>query len=404
MLKSKQQDFLFALSAILVFSIVVVLVPIYDTQNGLHNIFFDNYKIVWADGRSPSNFAIIKNIINGKDISFPPDFVFRDVAAKDNYDFFENNGKYYPLFNYRPVVLFSIILKPFSFGSDLILYKSILFLVLVFFAATLFIFYFIQKKLGLKPVTAFFSTLTAGLATSIFIYSHYFFLTEVLTVFLFFIFLFFVLKYWRKNSNIASYLIPLSFSIFLFFFIASTSLFLLFLVMLLYFLYFKNRTFSSLKIFLIISFSIFIFSFFLVSFEFKINIFTSSGFSEFSIFQIFPNYLNADDYAIYGYHNVSSLKDRTFSYIYGFEQNPGNAIFIHTVGFFGTLFSEKGFIYNSSFLIFSFFGALYYKEKQKRNFLLTFIILYIFLLSANFVWYGGVIPRYVMKLISIIFI
>ena len=391
----KHRDLVFALAATLIFFLIAVSVPVYDATNGLHNVFFGDYKIVWQDGRSPENFYIIKDMISDKPAVFPPDFVFRDVAAKDNYDFFESNGKYIPLFNTRPTYLFAIILKPFNFLSDLNLFKAISLLVVAFYSASLFVFYFVQRHLGLRSTTAFFSTLVGGIATSIFIYSHYFFLIEVVSTLFLFLFLYFVLKYWNTKSRPASYLLPALFVLFFFFFTLSAILFTLFAVVILYFIYYRDKVFGSLKTFIAVSAIgvalTFLVAFYLVGFE---NISHTDTWYQVGMFRTFSGYVNADDFNIYGFHD-NSTQNRLFAYVYSFQKSPENAVFLHLSGLFGSLFGEKGFIYNSIFLAFSILGMFLYKNKEKGYFTIALIVLFVLILSSRFEWYGGVIPRYV---------
>ena len=73
----------------------------------------------------------------------------------------------------------------------------------------------------------------------------------------------------------------------------------------------------------------------------------------------YPDYIPALDYIIYGYHDSSSVwkLQRLYSYgFYTFKQMPGNALFVKVYGIFGSIFGPKGFVFNSSFLIFSLLG------------------------------------------------
>jgi hypothetical protein len=115
-------------------------------------------------------------------------------------------------------------------------------------------------------------------------------------------------------------------------------------------------------------------------------------------FNVFPNYIPALDYKTYGFHNTSSewKLDRFYSYIYGFKEGKGNALFLFTSGLFGVLFSERGFIYNSPFLIFSILGIFSYKRIRERNFILSIILVFLLVYGMlNFIWHGGGIVRYV---------
>lgn len=393
----KNKDVLFLLSSIIVFVLAVISIPVYDSTNGLHNIFFDSYKIVWSDGRSPANFYLIRNLIQGKGISFTPDFVFRDTPAKDNYDFYEFNGRYFPIFGLQPDYLFSLILKPFNFlmTSDLAIYKAISFLVLIFYSISLCIFYFLQRMLGLNEKFSFFSTSVAGLATSIFIYSHYFFLQELLFFISFLSLLLLIFKFWNKKSIKASYLIPICLSFFIFLFSYSLQTALFFSAVTFYFCYYYAKNLRSWKIFVVTLFiaQILILLYYHLNFDGPYAAFANIHNSSYQIFKIFPSYLQANDFLLYGYHGV--LNQRSFAFIYGFNDTIGNATFVHSIGPFAALFGEKGFVYNSIFLIFSILGIFLYKDVKRRNLLLAFLIIMLAFLSFTWEWYGGVTPRYV---------
>jgi len=113
---------------------------------------------------------------------------------------------------------------------------------------------------------------------------------------------------------------------------------------------------------------------------------------------IFPKFIHALDFVIYGYHDPKSVWKffRMSNFIYTFLERPGNAIFLQFYGLFGSLFGTKGFVYNSIFLIFSIFGILAYKKGGKRNIILTSVIFIILIYGLiHPTWYGGVTPRYV---------
>jgi len=115
-------------------------------------------------------------------------------------------------------------------------------------------------------------------------------------------------------------------------------------------------------------------------------------------FKVFPNYLNALDYSVFGYHNQTSQWkiSREFAYIYVFEQLKGNAIFLASYSLFGTLFGPRGFVFNSPYLIFSILGIFIYNKKKEKKLLLTIIVLIILIYALfHLRWQGGYSPRYI---------
>jgi len=370
----------YLLLILLIFFIFSLLLPVYDKVNGFHNLFLDDYKLVWADGRSPANFYILQNIAKNKSISFPQDYIINGIRMDQNFDFLKVDDAYKPWFDVAPLVPFIFIF--YLTNNQLILFKLLLLLNILFYTGTLIFFYFCQKILGLKRSWAYISTLIAGIATGILIYSRYLFLQATVPTFLFFLFLYVVLKKFKHDFLIS----------FIFFvFILSISLLWLegiiilsiFFLLLLY-KYKKINNPSIFIIFVILALiisSIYIFGVLKITKKFD------------SIFNIFPNYVPAQDYSIYGYSD-ENLVERHYSYIYGFQQGKGNAIFLFLYAIFGAMFGPKGFVFNSPFLIFSIFGMTLHKMKMK-NFIILTILLFLFVYCFTFIWHGGFTPRYV---------
>jgi len=83
-------------------------------------------------------------------------------------------------------------------------------------------------------------------------------------------------------------------------------------------------------------------------------------------------------------------------YIYSIEGS--DALFLDSYGLFGSMFSERGFVYNSPFLVFSLLGAIYFqkrKHKDKFHFLLSLFFINLLAAFSPGGWHGGSTPRYV---------
>jgi hypothetical protein len=403
-LKMRHIEIITFLFVILSFIILALFLPLYDTINSFHNIILDDYKLTWYDGRSPLNFYLIKNIINGNSITFNKGQLLGNMKVEEYYDFFECNGKFYPIFNFIPDYIYAAILYPFSQVSDIQLFKEIIIINTIFFAIILFIFYHIQKILGLNVKYSLMSTFVAGIATSILIYSRYLFI-DIIIMNLTFILLIYIFLKKPTNSLKFNIIIVLLFSLYLvllnYFYIIIIS----FIILSYFFIKYNLIQFKFLLITILIAilFSIY-FQFFYPNSTCNfyredipggINYFEIG---KISVFTVFSKYINALDYNIFGYHNVSSIWKlyRQFGHVYAFEQPKGNAIFLSFYGLFGSLFGPRGFIFNSPYLILSIFGILAYKNKKGKNILLASIILIILMYGVlNLMWQGGVTPRYI---------
>ena len=403
----KKDEKLLLISIIVLFFIFSILLPMYDRENGFHNIFFDDYKLIWYDGRSPLNFYLIKNIIQNNFISFEKGTIINNMKVEDYFDFTEKNGKYYPTFSLFGDYVFADVLKFIPFSDDIQLFKNIMFLVLVLYSIILILFYKIQRYLILDIKYSLISTFIAGIATSILIYSKYLFLGDLFTTLILISLFYFIFKGWGMRPSIRNdillIIILLIFLISEFTEITSYINF-IFTIFFSYFLL-KNKLIKNHRIYtLFIIIFIFLLSIFsLYNFSFMRNLYKMDiseiriGF--YPVFRAYPSFTSAIDYIIFGYHDPTSIwkLDRYFSNIfYTFEQLPGNAIFLKFYGLFGVLFSAKGFIYNSLFLIFSIFGIFLYKNNEQKKLILSFIVLIIFTFGLmNIFWYGGYTPRYV---------
>lgn len=401
------------ISLIIAFSflIVSIFLPIYDKINGLYNQIFDKYKIIGPDDSTLSNFYLTRNIIGKKSISFPKGYIIAQTKVENNVDFCEVNSSFYPRFNFFGSYIYAGILYIFSISTELGLFKGMILLNILFSAITLMVFYFIQKKLGLNTWYSFVSTLIAGIATSLLIYSKYLFISyTILNLFLMSL-IYILLKYRRKMSLKIEIFATIIFSLSLIF-LWYPYIVIIFLIVLSYF--FIRYGFLSKKTLIISGLIVCIFIISFYSFYIGITpripplgIKNLAKIGELPIITIFSNYVNALDYIVFGYHDPTSVwkLSRTYTYIYAFLQEPGNAVFLKFYGLFGSLFGPKGFVYNSPFLTFSILGIFLYKKGKIKNLLLVFIVLIILVYGfLSPIWYGGVIPRYVRQFQTPIFL
>jgi hypothetical protein len=402
----KRSDRFLSFIAALFFILFSMLLPIYDEINGIHNPIFSEYKLVWYDGRSPLNFHIILNLIKNGTAFFPEDYKINDFPIKWDFDLVRVGDVYKPIYNYLPLYLFTTLFYFVPFQTELQLFKLILFSNIVLSSLILALFYFIQRRLGLKKVYSLGSTLLGGIATSILIYSRYLFLTQTIYTLVFIALIYLILKNWGKKSTKGDVLISSISSLYIFILKS-------FWLVPIFFLYLFHRfkVIKSIAIFvafyLVTTSLIFLHYFFLWEGSIRLDIEREGlNISHNPFFTIFPSYIAAPDYSIYGFHNLSGPRlDRYFAYIYGFREGRGNAIFLFVHGLFGSLFGPKGFVFNSPFLIFSIFGILFKEKpsrkkihqelKRKREFILWITCFFIILGGFYFFWYGGATPRYV---------
>jgi hypothetical protein len=376
--------------------------PVYDNVNGFHNLFFDNYKLTWYDGKSPDNFYIIKNILEGKSIFFPKGYLINNIKVEDNVDFIEKNGFFIPIYGSFSNYIYAGILYFIPFSSDLQMFKATTFLTMLFSAITIFFFYITQRLLGLNTRYAIISTFVAGIATSVLIYSRYLFIDHVILSLLYVCLIYVFLK----NQKIKSFKIEILAMIFFSFILVLLWYDYLILISFIFlsYIFIKYRLIRSKKILIfpvslafIILIPLFLPYFGVTSMSRISGVKEIIKIFDIPVFEVFSKYINALDYSVFGYHNETSLwiLNRKFSYIYAFEELKGNAIFLASYSLFGSLFGPRGFVFNSPYLIFSLLGIFVYERKKERNFLLA-IILFIILTYGllNLRWQGGYSPRY----------
>jgi len=398
-----KNDLFLSLLIASIFILTSIFLPVFDYVNGFHNLIFDNYNLAWYDGKSPANFYIVKNILEGKSIFFPKNYLIGEIKAEDYFDFVEKNDSYFPVFNFYPNYVYAGILYPIAISSNLQLFKSMIILTVLFSSVTLSFFYLIQRYLGLNSFYSSISTIIAGIATSVLIYTRYLFIDHSIMNLMFVSLIYILLK----NQKMRSFKIEIFSMIIFSFFIAFLwyeYLLVLFLVVLSY-LFIKYEFIRSKKNLII---PIIIVSLILIPLTFLYSGITQRTappgiknvitIQDIPIFRIFSNYINALDYSVFGYHNQTSFWKplRSFAYIYAFGEQKGNAIFLATYGIFGSLFGSRGVVFNSPYLIFSILGIFAYKKEKERNFLLSIIVLIILCYAfLHLRWQGGWAPRYV---------
>jgi len=396
----KLKEYQLALIACSVFLVISIFLPIYDGTNGLHNLIFDNYTLVWYDLRTPTNFFLILNILENNSISFPQGYILGNIPIEIcTVDFVKIKNRYYPVFPIFYLFMFIPILKILPRSPQIIYFKCLILMNILIHTITLFIFYFIQRKLGLKRKFSFISTAIIGVSSSFLIYSHYLFIKETLLIFFFTLILFIIIKKNKQKFIYKENLLAFLISLFLLFGIGSRtislSLFLIFLYLL--WKYEKIHSFSIYILYFILINMLTSFIYINLILGSKGIFFDSKISFEQQLFMIFPEYVSALNYNTFGYTNLSDVTaTRIFSFIYGFSDKFGNALFIAVHHVFDVLFGPKGFIFNSPFLIFSIFGIFVYPKSKNKNLLLIFILIFYFFNSiANINPLGGATPRYV---------
>jgi len=405
-IKSEQIEIISLFLIVLSFISISLFLPIYDTINGFHNLILDKYQLIWYDGKSPANFYLVKNIIERNSISFPKGYLFDNIQVENLIDFFEVDGRFYPQFNPISNYLYATILYSFSLTTDIQLFKGMLILNIIFSALILLIFYHVQRILGLNNVYSLISTFMAGIATSILIYSRYLFIDHQIMSLTFILLIYFILKNKKKTSTKINIFITLLFSFYLVLLSYIYLVLLFFIVLSYFFIKYKPIQFKFLIITILISclFSIYLQFFYpKLSTTYKFRDIPNGiknyvKIANLNIFTVFSKYVNALDYSIFGYHDVTSVWKlyRTFAYIYTFEELKGNALFLSSNGLFASLFGPRGIVYNSPYLIFSILGIFFYKRKKEKNLLLVIIILIILTYGLfNLRWQGGLSPRYI---------
>jgi len=361
----KDKDFILILLFLLL--IYGILLPIYQ-ENNIQN-FYSTQKITWNDGKSPYIFHVLSKMFYNQTIFFD------DVIPSD--DVIQLSRGHILLESDFVLLLYLPFYAIGQLFGNLISYKLIIFSNLIYLILTCILLYLLQREIGLKDKYAFFSSLFFGVCTGFFTYSHYLFsgITSMFLLSLCF-YLFSIRKkypYW--------YIVPLFVLIF------GEKMYILFVIPLFFLMEKKERKENLIKIFLAVILALLIYdasSYVLGRSE---SIWSTSFFMD-----------RTDSYGSYSLDRVLIEKDqRESSFFYVTGGSPG--LYFNSYGIFGSMFSERGFVYNSPFLVFSILGVILFfnKSKDKRNFwflLAVFIVGMLPSLSPGG-WAGGFTPRYV---------
>ena len=392
---------------------ILLLLPV-TTSGYLKNMIFSNSEILLFDDASANNFNLLLHIIQNHTIGFDQNFVIRNRTVQENFDFFHGVGGKYFLIN-DPFYLIFFIPQSYFFANNAIaVFKIVTVSNFIIASLALVVFYLLLRKLDLKREIAVFGSFSFGMATGLLIFTRYFTYT-VTSIFLLVLSLFLFFNFWKHKNLKNLFLLSVSLSLLSLmrfpslFGIVSIPVFLVILSPLLLLVNLKKISKSDLLVFIVPL--IFIF---LVPEMLWFNMFTGGYFinphtyvqqrQAVSIFKIFPTYVNAEDFDIYGYYNQSSAYklERQYALIYSFANNTTNGIFLHSYGLFASFFSSRGIIFNSPFLFASFVGMIYYfKENTKiaRSFLLILFLMAIGLAWLVPIWHGGYGPRYARTLL-----
>lgn len=372
---------------LLIFTIYT-LTPLYDKENGIYNFLISDYKLTWHDGRSPANLVLIESLIRNFSITLPNNTSVGNVPISNHFDFTRlSNDKYFPLFfGFHHFIFLPLsIFQP----SEVDLFKILILTNSLLLSLLPTIFYFYQIKLGLREKYAFLSSIAFGLCSSLFVYSKYLFLRNTFFPFFLLLSLYFLEDAPDRKKELIS-------AIFLFL-AASCYIPLLYQLIIFWALIlpviFKCKKVRK-RIFLIAACTSLLTST-IINFSFE-----TEGRQRLVgniLFSIFPTYIPAWEYKAYGYHDPSSIwkLERESSYIYGFKEGKGNALFLFSYQPFETLFGPRGFFFNSPFLIFSIPGIVISWKRKKYKLLLWTSILLFAEFSLYPTWKQGAAPRYV---------
>ncbi|RLG17480.1 hypothetical protein DRN62_01080 [Nanoarchaeota archaeon] len=342
----------------------------YHETDFVNPLLLDGF--IFPEERSELAFYQLKNLYFNHTFYLDENFSAA-LRLNESADVGKKDGKYYPLERlYYFIFELPFASLGFSLNDDVLAYKSLLLSNYFFFSLSLCFFYLLQRKLGMKEKFAFFSSLSFGFATGFVIYTRFFF-SQILE------FLLMISTYLLYVLGNVLYALPL------FFLCLASPLYLVRVFLPLLFLRFDGKTLKIITLVLLLSLVVRWLTY-PVDFPFIQTYFIKGDFETKWKYVPYASFKNLTGLSIEYMDSIN----KTYASIY---ENRGG-IFLNSYGPFGALFSEKGFVYNSPFLIFSIW-ALFLRKRRWFNFLvLTFLInMLISILPCG--WHGGSTPRYV---------
>ncbi|MFH8119619.1 MAG: hypothetical protein QXS37_02335 [Candidatus Aenigmatarchaeota archaeon] len=378
-------SFLLFSSLFLVYSFV----PIYEKEDdSFRNILTGGNKY-WHEGISPLTFAYFNHYLKNRNFGLMENTTI-DEKYKTNVTQYVDviciKGLCYPTFyNYGLHAFFE-----FSFWFNKIFQLNplsyLLITNIIIYAFSVVVLFAILNRINKDKILMNFAlSLLVGLGTSFIIYSKYLFLHNSFQTFTFAIFLFSFLLFEERKTKLRFLFLLLSSISFIIFYQALPAM-LIAVFLILWFLIFNYK---KVKKFILFNF---------------VAIFVLITFLELNVFLNYLNLLSKNEKTLVQETNLFyNLYDQTFfaidikpvSFSYSITNNLGNAIFLKIYPIFGYFFGPKGIFVNSPFLLFSFFGIAFSKNKIKLKLLLLLAFLVLFVAYVNPDYEGGFSPRYV---------
>ena len=368
---------------LIILSSLYLFIPVYDGFE-FKNVF--EIEPIF-DARSPVNYVSVQKLLSNQSITFDKNFDSDFFSVKDNVDFTEYSNGFVSSSRTGFLVFFSLLFAPFFFlGYNT--FGIVIILQILISILAIMVFYHILR-LKTSKFFSFFFSIVFGFGTGIFIYSRLFFRHNLDLLFFLFMFYFF-LKHEKENKKKFFYLflfVSFFFTItahhnYLYTFSIIGKIFTPNLCYVLIFLFFSKK---HLKKYSKELFVFFLAVFLMISFLelFSINKGDFIGPQNFMLDIYEDHNVNSYYYELFGSENSES------SLFYSYK---GEGFFFNVSGFFDALFSERGIIFNSLFLLFGLFFL--FSTKTKNSALFFTLIAWDLVPSFFLIGYGGFIPRY----------
>jgi hypothetical protein len=393
----------------LIFFFSLLLLPRFDGKT-FYSFLSSNNSVPFSDAKSDIVIWTFLKFKEG-DLCFREGEQFNSLIVGENVDLVkvENSECYAPTPSVFAVFLF---LFPFGMLSSTIIGLAKFLVVgnMIYAGLGLVFFYLILKVLDIKHSFVF--TLIAGFCTGWFIYS-FSLLSEIIYTTILLGCVYFAISFYKLEKDKFFFLFSLFFFLLIFalpytlgdklpfpkalthFVVRFFSYALVLTLPLIIFLFVTGRITRNKLFFLgvLYFFAGFLYDFVLYPYMSEGSVWSSEYYF---VADANPGAISAE---LFGY----TTSNRVHSFLYSFK-DKANGLFLNSYGLFGSLFSEKGFVYNSPFLIFGFIGLIFFKPKNLRNILLMILIINLAVSVLSSTWHGGSTPRYVRHYLPAVFI
>lgn len=392
----------------LIFFFLLLLLPRFDGKD-FYSFLLSDGEVPFNDGKSSIVAWTFLKLKEG-DLCFLEGEQFGSIKIGENVDFYkiEDSDCFIPTHSVMIIVFF---LLPFGLLPSTI-NELTKFLVLgnMLYASLGLCFFYLLLSLFHKK-NAFIFTLIVGACTGWIIYS-FSLLLEIVYTSLFLGCVYFAISFYKRGEDKFFLLFSLFFFLLIIAlpydysfsqgFLKYITYFLtygLVLVLPLLILLFATRRITRNKLFFLVIAYIIV-SYFPVLVLFPYDIERSGVWASASQYYFLadenPGAVSTE---LFGY----TTANRVHAFLYSFKDRA-NGLFLNSYGLFGSLFSEKGIVYNSPFLIFGLIGLLFFKPKNLRNALLMIMVLNMSVSVLSSTWHGGYTPRYVRHYFPTVFV